>query len=97
MDFEQLEKTYTALVAKAWKDDALKAELLSDPKRVLNENGMEMPENLEIRVVENTADTIHLILPPEPSDELSDEILADMSAGGGIGWKYCGSTLSILG
>ncbi len=96
MDLKQFEKNFTDLVAKAWKDEAFKAEFLSDPTKLFNENDMETPENMEIRVVENTADTIHFILPPEPSDELSDEMLADMS-GGGLGWKYCGSTLSLLG
>ncbi len=33
---------------------------------------MEVPDGIEVRMVENTQDTIHFILPPEPSDELTD-------------------------
>ncbi len=36
---------------------------------------------MEVVMVENTEDITHFILPPEPSDELSDEQL-DGAAGG---------------
>ncbi len=86
MDPKDFQKAYGKLVAKAWSDDEFKVELLSDPMRVFKENSIEVPEGIEVRMVENTADTMHFILPPKPSDELSDEQL-ESAAGGLCGWK----------
>ena len=41
-----------------------------------------MPDGLAVTVVENTDKQFHLVLPPVPTDELSDEAL-DAVAGGG--------------
>ncbi len=81
MDPKDFQKAYGKLVAKAWSDDEFKVELLSDPMRVFKENSIEVPEGIEVRMVENTADTMHFILPPEPSDELSDDELCSVSGG----------------
>ncbi len=85
MDPNEFQKAYGELVAKAWSDDEFKAELLSDPMKVFKENSIEVPEGIEVRIVENTQDTVHCILPAEPSDELSDDQL-DGAAGG---YDYC--------
>ncbi|WP_445632369.1 Nitrile hydratase alpha/Thiocyanate hydrolase gamma domain-containing protein [Nostoc sp. DSM 114161] len=72
------------LIAKAWKDEAFKKELISNPKAVYGrELGQELPKNLTIRVVEETADTIYLALPrsPQVSEELSDEALEAVAGG----------------
>ncbi len=84
MDSQEFQKAYGKIVAKAWEDEAFKAVLLSDPMKVFKENGVEVPEGVEIRMVENNADTMHLILPPEPSDELKDEDLE-----GAVGGSWC--------
>jgi len=75
MDQNEFQKAYGKLVAKAWSDDEFKAQLLSDPMKVFKENSMEVPVGIEVRIVENTADTMHFILPPRSSDELTDEAL----------------------
>jgi len=71
----------TKAIAKAWSDPAYKARLLADPQAALAEVGVSAPENLKFKVVENTADVVHLILPPPPSGELSEESLALVSGG----------------
>ncbi len=81
MDPKDFQKAYGKLVAKAWNDDDFKVELLSDPMRVFKENSIEVPEGIEIRIVANTAETMHFILPPEPSDELTDEQLEGAAGG----------------
>ncbi len=81
MDPKDFQKAYGKLVAKAWSDDEFKVELLSDPMKVFKENSIEVPEGIEVRMVENTTDTIHFILPPEPSGELTDEQLEGPSGG----------------
>lgn len=81
MDQSEFQKAYGKLVAKAWEDEAFKAELLSDPMKVFKENGIDVPDGIEVRMVENTAETMHFILPPEPSDELTDEQLGETAGG----------------
>ncbi len=86
MDRKKFQKAYGKLVAKAWDDGGFKAKLLSDPITVFKGNDIEVPDGLEVCIVENTADVIHLILPEKPSDELSDDQL-ESAAGGLCGWK----------
>ncbi len=90
MDPKDFQKAYGKLVAKAWSDDDLKAELLSDPLKIFKENGIEVPDGIEVRMVENTTDTIHFILPPEPSDELSDAQLEGAAGGAYVLPGGCG-------
>ena len=86
MDPKEFQKAYGKLVAKAWSDAEFKAELLADPMNVFKENSMEVPAEIEVRIVENTDKIINFILPPEPSDELTDEQLA--GAAGGICYSF---------
>jgi len=72
------------LIAACWKDDALKARFLADPKAVLSERGIEVPAHLDVKVVENTDDTVHITLPAAPSGAgLSDDELVAAAGGGG--------------
>ena len=73
------------LIAACWKDDALKQRFLSDPHAVLAEHGMDVPEGMNVNVVENTDNTVHVTLPAAPTanGDLSDEELEN-AAGGGI-------------
>jgi len=82
---------WAQLVARAWSDEAFKNRLLTQPAAVLKEAGLEVPEGLQLKVVENTERLCHLILPPPPAaGELSEETLAAVAAG-----KYnCASMLS---
>lgn len=70
------------IIARAWSDEAFKQRLIADPKAVLQEYGVQMPANLNLKVVENSNDLHHFVLPPAPQ-ELTDEDL-DKVAGG---WK----------
>jgi len=81
MDREEFQKSYGKVVAKAWADPDFKTKLLADPKTVLKENGLEFPQDVEILVVENTDKIVHLILPPEPAEQLSEEELEKVAGG----------------
>jgi hypothetical protein len=72
---------YQQLIAKCWADDAFKQHLLDDPAGTLKAEGISVPEGVTIRVVENTAQKLTLVIPPIPTD-LSDEALA-LTAGRG--------------
>ena len=73
------------LIAKAWKDEAFKQALISDPKGTIEkEIGTKISDGVEIQVHEETETTLHFVLPPKPQEgELSDEEL-EKAAGGAI-------------
>jgi hypothetical protein len=73
------------LTRRAWQDEAFRRALLADPSGTLErEWGVRLPEGVGLTVVEETATSRYLVLPPRPpSDdhELSDAKL-DGAAGG---------------
>jgi hypothetical protein len=70
------------VLINASHDEAFKKRLMVNPATTLGEHGISAPDGKTIRVVENTNDTVHLVLPAKPTQaELSDEQL-DQVAGG---------------
>ena len=71
------------LFAACWKDEALKARFMADPKAVLAEHGMDVPDGIDVNVVENTDNTVHITMPQAPAGdgELSDEELGNVAGG----------------
>ncbi len=76
------------LISKAMADEAFKSELISNPKAVIaREIGQELPESVEIEVLEPTQKKLYLVLPLKVesgeihTEELSDKEL-DAVAGG---------------
>ena len=57
------EKKNAKLIAKAMSDDAFKNELKANPRKVLADEGFEVPEGKEIKVVEDTRDEAYLVIP----------------------------------
>ena len=78
---EEQGKQYGQLIAKAWSDEEFKARLLANPKDAMAEVGMDVPEGVEIEVVESTQEKVYLIIPPKPDGELSDDDLDKVSGG----------------
>ena len=88
------------LFAACWKDDALKARFMADPASVLKEHGMPVPEGMDVKVVENADNCVHITLPAVPSGkmELSDAELASAAggAGGGGSWDAgCNTSMAV--
>ncbi len=79
------------VIGRAWADPAYNARLLSDPAAVLTEAGVEIPAGTKVKVVEDNADTRHLVLPVAPPNaaELSDEELDAIAAGTGGSTHAC--------
>ena len=77
------------LFAACWKDEALKARFMSDPKAVLAEYDMPVPENMDVKVVENADDCVHITLPAPATGHgrLSDDELKH--AAGGLQFGDC--------
>ena len=83
------------LIEKAWKDDAFRQALLTDPQgAVERELGAKLPAGLQVKVLAESADTFYLVLPANPdrapSGELTDQQL-DAVAGGWSAATNCGS------
>jgi hypothetical protein len=68
------------IITKAWADDAFKNKLLSDPAATLRAEGVEVPTGLDVRVLEDTAEVVHYVLPRRPG-ELSDVELDGVAGG----------------
>ena len=77
-------------MSQAWTDDSFRQRLISDPRAVLEERGLTPPAGAQITVLEDTANTVHVVLPNRP-DELSDEDL-DTAAGAGSCEQACWCT-----
>jgi hypothetical protein len=60
--------TMTKAIGRAWTDADYKAKLLSDPHAALAEVGVAVPTGTTVEVMENTADTHHLVLPVSPAE-----------------------------
>ena len=86
--------TIAKAIARAWSDETFKDKLVSDPRAALAEQGVEVPEGKTINVVENTDDTVHLVLPVKPAD--AGDVSADQleKVAGGLG--PCGANTGIL-
>jgi hypothetical protein len=80
----EIERT---LVQRSMEDDSFRQRLLDDPKATVEQElGRKLPESMEVRAVEETADTIYLVLPSASAvgegEEISDEALEAVSGGG---------------
>ena len=83
------------LIEKAWKDEAFRQALRSDPQGTVESVlGGKLPAGLQVKLVEETADTFYLVLPAKPNrvpaGQLTDQQL-DAVAGGDSMWTTCGS------
>jgi hypothetical protein len=81
----EIERT---IVQRSLQDEDFRRRLLDDPKAAVEQElGKRLPEGVQVRVVEETAETIYLVLPGASpvgeGGELSDEEL--QSAAGGRG------------
>jgi hypothetical protein len=62
------------LVARAWDDDGFRQRLLAEPEVVLREEGIDVPCDVELRVVEGDeaedgGDVAYLRLPAKPGPD----------------------------
>lgn len=86
MDNERLR----AVVERASREPAFRRMLLADPQGVMKQHGLTLPDGVEVRVLEDAIDLVHVVLPPLPQDaELSDRSLDQISGGhGGTAHRY---------
>jgi len=63
-----------------YKSAAYRSRVVIDPRGVLNEFGLEIPDDVEVRVWDSTAEIRYLVLPERPpgTEGMSEEALAAM-------------------
>jgi len=82
---EQVQQAAQQLIARCWAEPEFKARLMADATGTLKAEGYPVPEGHVIQVVESSANQSYFVIPPAPTNEISDEAL-DQVAGGGL---YC--------
>ena len=61
----------------------MKARFMADPKAVLAEYDLPVPDDMDVKVVENADDRVHITLPTPPAKlhDLSDDELSRAAGG----------------
>jgi len=78
---EQRRANYARVVARAWHDETFKEKLKNNPRDALADHGVKVPSGAKVKVVENSAEIVHFVLPTPPRDELSEEDLMKIAGG----------------
>jgi Nitrile hydratase, alpha chain len=75
----------TGLMARLATDDALREAIKADPRGVLRREGVDIPDGMQVKVVESTPDTLYIALPRKAEGktegELSDAELEGVAGG----------------
>ena len=80
MNMQELKDT---LIQKSTKDTAFRKSLLENPVQVIESiSQRKLKDTVKVSVVEDSVDEITIVLPPQPSDELTDDELDNVSGGG---------------
>ena len=86
---------FVDLARKYQESPELRARAEAEPRAVLSEHGIRMSPEHDVRIVANTAETFHVIMPPDPNAVLAEENLAAVAGGSGAlgGPNKCASTI----
>ena len=79
------------IIAKAWKDETYKQELLAKPKAVIErEFKVQLPAEVNVQVIEENTTSLCFVLPMRPDIpgyELDESELEAIAGGGRLGQK----------
>ena len=79
---DEYNQTLEKIYAQCYRDAAYKERFLNDPKAVVQEEGVSVPDSIKLKVIEDTEpNVLTLHLPAEPAEELSDQDLELVSGG----------------
>ena len=63
---------YQQIVAKAWANDVYRQRLLRDPKGTLRSEGVNLADDVDVKVLEDTPKLVHFVLPVKPAGAAGD-------------------------
>ena len=87
---------FVDFTAQYHESPALRVRALAEPRAVLAEHGVSVPPEADVRIVANTAETVHFIMPPDPNALLADEDLAAVAGGISTGGRTASCIISCL-
>ena len=67
-DFHRL----LSVIASALEDEKARKKLVSDPKSVLTDAGLKLRPDLQVEVLQNSRNLLHIVL-PAPEDQLDPD------------------------
>jgi len=73
-------KRSAALLLDLWTNAEFKANFLSNPGGALKNAGYDLPADIQIKVVEDTPDVFHIVIPNKPSNIKVEDIGKDLEA-----------------
>lgn len=75
------------IITRAWKDENFRNKLLKNPKEVFKEYDIEIPKNVEMKVLSEDPTHFYFVLPNSPTraKTLSENELEQLAAGDN--WK----------
>ena len=82
-NFEQFSADLTRLSEDYRDKPEVRAELDADPRSFFASRGVDLQAGADFRVVANTADVFHMVLPPNPNASLDDQSLESVAGGTG--------------
>lgn len=85
MNGNSREEIEVKLIAKASEDADFKQALISNPHQAIAQFGVQVPKDVEVKVVEESSKVVYLVLPTQLKDGLSDEASCKTDC-----WFYCG-------
>lgn len=66
------EMLQTQVIQKAWEDVSFREKLLVDPKSAIREVlGVDIPDHIQLKTLEETPDQFYLVIPPDPANILA--------------------------
>ena len=69
-------------LTEKFNDHAFQSELQKNPHKALQKVGVKLPSSTEIKVVCNTSDSLHVVIPVSDAESVfTDEQLEDVAAG----------------
>lgn len=80
-------------------DPEFRREVAGNPREAFASKGLDLPPEVEILVCEDTPDTKHIVVPPDPNVPLSDEMLGVVAGGTRVSSASslgCSSTFSTI-
>lgn len=77
MQKDDARKKLGKVIARAWTDAEYRKKLHSHPHDALAEAGITVPTSQKIKVLEDSADTLHVVIPARPAQVTDQQLRSD--------------------
>ena len=84
------------IIEQALIDPAFRDRLMADPKSVMAEKGLEIPDDIQINVVQETSNTYYLVLPAAEIPLLGPGSLTDTQLEAVVGGASAGPCFDVI-